>query len=139
MKFLYIAQEPRAARLASAALARIAPDVSLTWNQSPGAAVGWIRDNPDAAGVILDSGTETLACEILLEQVRTLGIDVPIAIVAPEHLVGFTTAIKDKLEAAVDVERLRADVLETQLKETEQAHRQSHERAQAQHEEAAEQ
>jgi hypothetical protein len=96
MKILYIAQEYNAAEVALRALARIAPNVRVTWAPSPEAAIGWIRDNRDAQAVIAETGREDPAFHEFLEQVRSLGVTTPIAAVAAgraaarrrDHIIG---------------------------------------------------
>jgi hypothetical protein len=109
MKILYIAHERRAAELAAQALRRIAQDVTLTWTPSAGAAIGWIRPNPDARAMIVEAGAMGLGSELFLEQVRGLGATVPIAVIAPEHLQGLSAALKANLDAVVDRERNRRE------------------------------
>ncbi len=94
MKILYIAHERCAAQVASRALSRIAPNLQLSWASSPGAAMGWIRDNPDAHAVIAEAGREDPAFDAFLEQVRSLGVTAPIAAIAPEHLEALSTALE---------------------------------------------
>src|SRR5688572_24931392 len=99
MKILYIAQECSAAQVAARALSKIAPNLRLSWASTPEAAIGWIRDNPDAQAVIAETGREDPAFDVLLEQVRDIGMTMPIAAVAPEHLEALSTALEANLEA----------------------------------------
>ena len=99
MRILYIAQDCNAAEVALRALARIAPNVRLTWAPSPEAAIGWLREHGDAQAVITETGREDPAFDDFLEQVRSLGLTTPVAAAAPEHLDALLTALEGNLEA----------------------------------------
>jgi hypothetical protein len=65
--------------------------------------------------VIVDAGTLSPGRDALLAQVRGLGATIPIAVMAPEDLEGLATALRANLDAEVDRERNRREVLEAQL------------------------
>jgi len=88
MNILYIAPERRSAQAAASALHRFSQNVTLTWAQTPAAALGWLRDNRNAQAVIVDAESQNAAGSAFLEQVRRLGVATPIAVIAPEHLEG---------------------------------------------------
>ena len=120
MKLLYIAQERRAAELAARALRVIAPGVRLTWTSSPTAAVQWIGDNRDARAVLVDAGAEFVRSDALLEQVRQLGLDAPVAVVSPEHLEHVAASLASRLaerQATHDVALARTNRICTALQE----------------------
>jgi PAS domain S-box-containing protein len=111
MKILYIAQECNAAEVAAKALSRIAPNVRVIWAPSPEAAIGWLRDHGDAHGVITEIGREDPAFDDLLEQIRSLGVNTPVAAAPPEDLEALLSALEANLQtlAAEERERLLRD------------------------------
>ncbi len=122
MKILYFAQERRAARLAGRALRQIVPDLRLSWARKPDAALGWIRDNPDARAVIVDAADAgSPLCEVLLTQVRDLALDTPIAVLAPDHLVGLSSALRQNLDTVIEEERKKREALEARRVEQDAA------------------
>jgi PAS domain S-box-containing protein len=107
MKILYLAQDCTAAEVALRALARLAPNVRVTWAPSPEAAIGWLREHADAQAVITEAGREAPAFDDFLEQVRAAGVTVPVAAAAPEHLEALAAALEANLEALAAEERER--------------------------------
>ena len=125
MKILYIAHERRTAEAAAHGLRSIAPNVTLTWAPTPGAALRWIQDNRDTPVVIVDAGMQSQGDHAFLEQVRGLGVTTPVAMIAAEHLTGQLGAVKADLESAIAHERKESEILETLLKEIEEWRRQA--------------
>ena len=85
MKILYVANERRAAQLAAHALRNIAPDVKVTWAGSLSPALRWVQENPDVSALILEAQVQGQGSTAFLDQVRGLGLTVPVLIAAPER------------------------------------------------------
>src|SRR5688500_11231164 len=137
MKILYIGHERRGALIAATALRSTAPNVTLTWARSHGAALSWIRDNRDASAVIVDPAPQPQDCKAFVAQVRDLGLTTPVAVIAAEHVEGLLAALKPGLSADVDRERSRNRLLDAQLREAGACREQEQQRVadlQAQHE-----
>ncbi len=79
MKIIYIAPERDSAALAARALQGNAPNVALTWTQTPGSALQWLRENRDAAAVILQLHAQR--CGPFVEQLRALDLTTPVVVV----------------------------------------------------------
>ena len=116
MQLLYIAHDRRVAHAAAQALRNIAPNVTVTWAQGSGDALTWIQDNRDALAIFVDAGTESEGL-VVRERVRSLGLTIPVAVIAPEQLQAVVHALKASIDALVDRERKKSAVLEGQLKE----------------------
>ena len=84
MKILYVGHERRAAEEAAHALRDVAPDLKLSWAESVSPALRWIRDNPDVAAMILETGTQNQSCASFVEHIRGLGLTTPVIVIAPE-------------------------------------------------------
>ncbi len=84
MKILYVANQRRAAQEAAQALRDVAPDLSLSWAESVSPALRWIRDNPDVAALVLETGAQNQSCASFVEHLRGLGLTTPVIIIAPE-------------------------------------------------------
>ena len=85
MKILYVANERRAAQLAAHALRNLAPDVKVTWAGSLSPALRWVQENPDVSALILEAQVQGQGCTAFLDQVRGLGLTVPVLIAAQER------------------------------------------------------
>ena len=48
-------------------------------------ALRWIRDNPDVAALVLETGAQNQSCASFVEHLRGLGLTTPVIIVAPER------------------------------------------------------
>jgi PAS domain S-box-containing protein len=128
MKILYLAHERDAARAAAPALRTIAPNVTVTWAPGPDAALDWLCENPDARAVIVDADTQDQGCPPFLEQVRGLGVATPVVVLTPEHLEGLLAVLKGTIDAAVDQECYKSEILEAQLKTIDEWRRQAQQR-----------
>src|SRR5215211_5432108 len=127
MKILYFAHDRRVAQAAAQALRRLFPAATVSWAQSPGAAASWIGANRDARAVLVHPDARTSDGSSVLEQVRSLGLDTPVAMIAPEQLDAVSAILRtNQLDAAAP--QVRGDVLEAQLREIEQWRRQAQER-----------
>jgi hypothetical protein len=119
MKILYVANERGTAQGAAHALRRIARNITLVWARTPGAALDWIRGHRDANAVLVDPVTQDPGCNTFLQQVRGLGVDTPVAVIAPDHRDGLVAALDARLDAAVVQERTRRIAVEAELKDLE--------------------
>jgi len=80
MKILHIAQERDAAMVAAQVVHGIAQNVTLTWVETPTAALQWLQDNRDAAAVIVE--VQAQSCASFVEEVRGVGLTTPVVVVA---------------------------------------------------------
>src|SRR5688572_2651483 len=112
MKILYVSNEREAAWVAEDALRATAPNVTLTWAQTPGSALRWVQGNRDAAGVIVEADVHGLGGASFVEQVRDLGLTTPIVVVvASDRLEWALGALNAGADASVLAgPSLRADL-----------------------------
>lgn len=80
MKILHIAHDHDAAELVARAVQGLAPDVELTWAQTPASALQWLDGNRDAAAVVVEVHAQH--CASFVAQVRALGLTTPIVVIA---------------------------------------------------------
>ena len=115
MNILYIAPERRSAQAAASALHRLAQNVTVTWAQTPGAALGWLRDHRNTEAVIVDTEAQAARGNVFLEQVQKLGVATPIAVIAPEHLERLVAAVATSRDAILEQERHSRGIVEGRL------------------------
>ena len=127
MKILYFAHDRRVAQAAAQALRRLFPNATVSWAQSPGAAAGWLGANRDARAVLVHPDAQSPGGSSVLEHARSLGLDTPVAVMAPEQLDAMSAMLRtNHLDAAAP--QVRGDVIEAQLREIEQWRREAQER-----------
>jgi len=80
MKILHLAQQREAALVAARVIHGIAQNVTLTWVQTPAAALQWLHGNRDAAAVIVE--VQAQSCASFVEELRGLGLTTPVVVVA---------------------------------------------------------
>ena len=80
MKILHIAPERSDALVAAPVVHGIAQNVTLTWVQSPAAALEWLQTNRDTAAIIVE--VQAQSCASFVEQLRGLGLTTPVVVVA---------------------------------------------------------
>jgi CheY-like chemotaxis protein len=79
MKILHIAPERGAAFVAARVVHKIAQNVSLSWAQTPAAALQWLQGNRDTAAVIVE--VQAQSCAWFVEQLRGRGLTTPVVVV----------------------------------------------------------
>jgi hypothetical protein len=80
MKILHLAQQRDAALVAARVIHGIAQNVTLTWVQTPAAALQWLQGNRDAAAVVVE--VQAQSCASFVEELRGLGLTTPVVVVA---------------------------------------------------------
>jgi PAS domain S-box-containing protein len=83
MKLLYVGEDREMARRASEALGDVVKDGQVVWARSFPAALGWLRDNTDAAAVVADADVQHESVTGFAARARSAGITVPLIVVAP--------------------------------------------------------
>ena len=108
MNILCVAHERRAAEAVASALRRISPQVRVTWAQTRASALDWLRNNRNTQAVLVDSGAEDAHGPAFLEQIRTLGVTIPVAVVSTEQVEWLGAAVTSGKDAIRGQERQRA-------------------------------
>src|SRR6476661_6220302 len=111
MKILCVADEQRTAQLCAQALHGFAQDVTFQWANTPGSSLRWLRENPDAAAVIVEGAAQRHG-SLFVEGVRSLGLTTPLVFVSSEDRPVLPAAVKATAGAAVVARRS----LQTDLK-----------------------
>src|SRR5262245_47859813 len=92
MKILYVANDRRAAELATFALAAAIPDVAVAWVPGLDNAQLWIQRNRDVGALIFEIESDIPSCEAFVSQIRGVGVTAPIVAVSLEEPAPSVTA-----------------------------------------------